>query len=306
MKTILLLALMSCMCLGSLAQGARTYQFAEKSGESLYMDVYTPSEVNDSTITVVYIFGGGFISGQRDDEWAVKYCSQLSQEGFIAVAIDYRLGLKGKSNIGITNHKPLEDAIQMAAEDAISALEYLCKHKELGVNADLIVLVGCSAGAIAALQTDYAICNGFFNAGILPEGFKLAGVASYSGAILSKNGKVKYRNQPPSPTMFFHGTSDKLVTYKQIEFFRLGFYGSSKLAARFKKFEYPYYFRKYKDLGHSVATFYTSTIDEFKWFVDNYVRGGKKWQVEETFNDLNWNAEWEFDSFKPNDLYKKE
>lgn len=305
MKKITALFCAMLVCMGAFSQRMQTCQFAEKDGTPLYMDVYTPVEVTDSTVTVVYIFGGGFLSGQRNDEMACAYCSRLAADGFLVVAIDYRLGLVGEKNIGLFNHKPLEKAIQMATEDAVSALDYLARHAdELKVNPEWIVLVGSSAGAVTALETDYAICNGLYNAAILPQGFRLAGVASYAGAVLSHEGKVRYRYHAPAPTMLFHGMSDKLVTYKQLRLFKLGFYGSSKLATRFEKNDYPYYFRRYKDYGHSVAAMFDSTVDELEWFVRNYVMEARQWQVDETFTNMDKAQLPAIDGFSPSDLYK--
>lgn len=283
----------------------RTYQYAEKDGNPLYMDVYMPENVTDSTVTIVYVFGGGFVSGERNSSSSAEYCIELANCGYIAVAIDYRLGLKGEKNLGIFNHKPVEKAVHFAAEDAISALSYLVTNaNDLNVNPEKIVMVGSSAGAVTVLQTDYALCNGFLNADILPDDFRLAGVVSYAGAIYSTEGKVKYRNHAPSPTMLFHGTADKLVTYKQLRLFSTGFFGSSKIASRFEKFGYPYYFRRYEDYGHSVAAMFLPTIDDLNWFVEHFVVNREQLQVEEDYRNMKRTSDFSFDRVTPNDFYK--
>lgn len=305
MKRLLFALIAILLGVNVFAQQMKTCKFAEKDGRELLMDVYTPENVNDSTVTVLYVFGGGFISGERNNASSREYCNELVKKGYNAVAIDYRLGLKGEKDLGILNHEPLEKAIYMATEDAISAISYLLENAEnLHVNPNLIVLVGSSAGAITVLQTDYALCNGLLNAEILPSEFRLAGVASYAGAIYSTKGKVKYENHEPAPTMFFHGTSDKLVTYKQLRLFSTGFFGSSKLAPRFQKYDYPYYFRRYEDYGHSVAGMFTSTIDDFDWFVKHFVINHEKLQVEEDYLNMDDSSKPSYDNFTPGDLYK--
>lgn len=302
----LFFALMAVASLRVVAQSMQTYQFAEKDGQALLMDVYTPAEVNDNTVTILYIFGGGFIGGERNDTLGLPFCNHLAEAGFNAVAIDYRLGLKGVKNLSVTNYQPLENAINMAVEDAIDALAYLISHADtLRVNTEKIVLVGCSAGAITALHTDHALCNGLLNSDILPADFRLAGVASYAGAILTTEGKISYRNHAPAPTMFFHGTADKLVPYDQIVFFKLGFYGSSKLVKRFAKFGYPYYFCPFEGLGHSVAAFFNYTIDQLQWFVKRYVEEKQPWQVEQTFKGMDRFMHFEYDEYSLDYLYGK-
>lgn len=287
MKKLTLLLFLLLVGLGSFAQTMQTYQYAERDTLQLYLDFYTPAQVHDSTICVVYVFGGGFIGGHRDGEFEKAYFKQLVDEGFQVAAIDYRLGLKGVKNLGVTNYQPLDNAINMATEDAILAIAYLLEHaQELKVNKDWIMMSGSSAGAITSLETDLALCNGTLNSNILPEDFHLAGVVAYAGAIFSTEGKVQYRNHAPAPTMFFHGTADGLVPYDKIEFFNIGFYGPNSLVKRFEKFGYPYFARRFEDYGHMIAITAPYTIEDFLWFCRHYVYGKEKLQVDGVYRQL--------------------
>ena len=269
------------------SQTMQTYQYAERDTLKLYLDFYTPAHVHDSTICVLYAFGGGFIGGHRDGEFEKAYFKQLVDEGFQVAAIDYRLGLKGVKKLNVFHSEPLKIAIDMAAEDAISAMAYLLEHaKELKVNKDYIVMIGSSAGAITSLHTDYALCNGTLNSNILPEDFHLAGVVAYAGAIFSNKGKAQYHNHAPAPTMFFHGMADGLVPYDKIEFFNIGFYGTNSLVKRFEKFGYPYFARRFEDYGHSIAIAGPKTIDDFLWFCRHYVYGKEQLQLDGTYRQL--------------------
>lgn len=287
------------------AQNMQTYQYAERDTLKLYLDFYTPEIVHDSTICVVYVFGGGFIGGHRDGDFEKAYFKQLVDEGFQVAAIDYRLGLKGVKNLGVTNSEPLEKAINMATEDAISAIAYLLEHaKELKVNKDWIMMIGSSAGAITSLQTDYVLCNGKLNSNILPEDFRLAGVVSYAGAIFSHEGKVTYKNHNPAPTMLYHGMADRLVPYNKIEFFSIGFYGTSSLVKRFEQFDYPYFARRFEGYGHSIAVAGPYTVDDLLWFCNHYVYRKEQLQVDGTYTNLDPATMPAFDIYTPGDLYK--
>ena len=304
-KLILALLLLFMVVAQTFAQDMKTYQYAERDTLNLYLDFYTPEHVHDSTICLVYVFGGGFIGGHRDGHFEKAYFKQLVDEGFQVAAIDYRLGLKGVKNLGITHSEPLEKAVNMAVEDAIEAVAYLLDHaKELKVNKDYIVMVGSSAGAITSLQMDYVLCNGYLNSNILPDDFRLAGVVSYSGAIYSTEGKVKYRNHKPAPTMLFHGTADRLVPYKKISLFKLGFFGTDALVDRFEKFDYPYFARRFKDYGHSIAAAGPFTVDDLVWFCRHYVYDKEQWQFDGLIENLNPAAMPAYDMFTPGDLYK--
>lgn len=303
-KTILLFALLFAG-IASFAQNMQTYQYAERDTLKLYLDFYTPAQVHDSTICVVYVFGGGFIGGHRDGKFEKGYFKQLVDEGFQVAAIDYRLGLKGVKNLSITNSKPLEDAVHWAAEDAISAIAYLLEHaKELKVNKDYIVMAGSSAGAITSLQVDYTLCNGFLNSNILPADFRLAGVVSYAGAIFSHEGKIKYRNHEPAPTMMYHGMADRLVPYKKISFGKLGFYGTVALMDRFEKYDYPYFVRRFEGYGHSIAAAGPFTVDDLVWFCHHYIYNKERIQVDGTYTNLDPTTMPSYDLYSPKDLYK--
>ena len=305
MKKLVLLLTIFLVGMTAFAQNMKTYQYAERDTLQLYLDFYTPEHVHDSTICLVYVFGGGFIGGHRDGKWEKAYFKQLVDKGFMVASIDYRLGLKGAKNIGVFNTDPVEKAIYMATEDAISALHYLLEHaKELKVNKDYMVMIGSSAGAITSLQVDYAMCNGFLNSDILPEDFRLAGVVSYAGAIFSHEGKVQYRNREPAPTMMFHGMMDNLVSYKGISFFNVGFYGTDALVKRFEKYDYPYFARRFEGYGHSVAVGGPLTVDDLVWFCRHFIYGKEKLQVDGTYTNLDPTTMPPYDFYTPKDLYK--
>ena len=287
MKKLALLLTILFTGIAAFAQDMKTYQYAERDTLQLYLDFYTPEVVHDSTICVVYVFGGGFIGGHRDGEFEKAYFKQLVDEGFQVAAIDYRLGLRGVKKLNVTHPEPLGIAINMATEDAISAIAYLLEHAaELKVNKDWIMMVGSSAGAITSLHTDFALCNGSLNSNILPEDFRLAGVVSYAGAIFSNEGKLQYRNHAPAPTMLFHGMADGLVPYNKIEFFNIGFYGTSSLVKRFEKFGYPYFARRFEGYGHSIALAGPFTVDNLVWFCRHYVYGKEQLQVDGKYRQL--------------------
>lgn len=301
------ITLIICMLVANIcfAQHSKTYDFIEKDGQVLKLDVYFPDDGMAQHPCIMFYFGGGFITGSRTDSTVVKFCETMAyKHGFVAIAADYRLGLKGAKNIGVFNTKPVKNAINMAAEDAISAIAFVLDHsKELKINTKKIILSGSSAGAITSLQTDYFICNGFGNAGILPEDFHIAGVIPFSGAIFSTKGAVKYKKHSPAPTMFFHGMKDNLVPYKQIRFFNIGFIGSDKIVRQFEKHDYPYFIRRYENYAHAVAGFFNENIDEILWFYDNYVEQQADLQIDEKVNYIKNAPKVGSDISKKTDLY---
>ena len=107
---------------------------------------------------------------------------------------------------------------------------------------------------------------------------------SFSGAILSREGKIDFKNAT-CPVMMLHGTADKLVPYSQIKVFNLGFFGGGKLVERFKKYDLNYNMFLFTGYGHEIAGSMGTTTDlQFK-FLENNVMQGKKRIVEAWVDD---------------------
>lgn len=285
------------------AWGQETYPFVQRDTTTLMLDLYRPAEPANG-YTVVHIYGGGFINGSRTKQWDADYCRRLAEMGYTAVAMDYRLGLRSTYTDGKSKLQALKDAFYMAAADCSAAVRYLVEHgKELGIAADKIILEGSSAGAITALMTDFGRCNGLAFAAELPEGWKPAGVVAYSGAIYSETGSLKWA-QAPAPTLLFHGEVDKIVPYKQIVLGRKGLYGSSAITKKMEKYEYPYCVYRLKNLGHEVSVAGPMTTGELEFFVQQYVKDGRRLYEDVTMRDASVGPS-KWTDMRLRDLYKK-
>ena len=270
-----------------------TYMFAQRDTCELFMDVYDPAEGSVTEIdgkkkpAIIFMFGGGFITGRRDEPFYTKWYRQMTDNGYRIIAIDYRLGLKGENKVGIAQVNVLDKAIHMAVEDLFSATEFIIENAEaLGVDPSNIVISGSSAGAITVLQADYELSNRTEYAEILPEDFRYAGVISFSGGILSRRGKLKYEREP-APTLLIHGTADKLVNYTQVKFFNLGFFGSHKIAERFEKFGYNYSILRYLDNGHEIAGIMDKTTGYQFAFIERNIMNDARYIVDMVVADPN-------------------
>ena len=297
MKQIFLaIAALTALCLSASAQNDLlspdgTYMYERRDTCDLFMDVYNPAEGSEDTFmgvrkpTVVFMFGGGFIQGTRDDKSYNSWFRMLTENGYRVISIDYRLGLKGATKVGVAQVNLLDKAIHMAVEDLFCATNFIIENADqLGVDPSAIVISGSSAGAISVMQAEYEIANRTSWASVLPQGFNYAGVMSFSGAILSRKGKVKYQTAP-CPTLMLHGTTDNLVPYKQIAFFNLGFFGGGKLVKRFQKFGYDYNMYHFVDYGHEIAGSMYSTLDLQLDFLEKNVMQGKKRIIEAWISD---------------------
>lgn len=268
-----------------------TYMFVQRDTCDLFLDVYNPAKGSETTLngkekpTIVFMFGGGFIRGTRDDKSYNAWFRTMTENGYRVISIDYRLGLKGSTKVGVAQVNALDNAIHMGVEDLFSATTFIIENADqLGVDPANIVISGSSAGAISVMQAEYEISNRTKWAAVLPDGFNYAGVMSFSGAILSREGKVDFK-QRPCPVLMLHGTADELVPYKQIAFFNLGFFGGGKLVKRWQKFGFNYNMYHFIDYGHEIAGSMETTTDLQMKFLESNVMQGKERIIEAWISD---------------------
>lgn len=102
------------------------------------LDVYRPATVSPQAPTVVWIHGGGFVSGRRGD--IANYLKVLAGRGFVVVNIDYTLAPSAQ--------------YPTPARQVAAALAFLDREgARYGVNRNALVLAGDSAGAQIAAQS---------------------------------------------------------------------------------------------------------------------------------------------------------
>ncbi len=268
-----------------------TYQFAVKDGNSLFLDEYAASPGSATTLdgkekpSVIFVFGGGFKGGERSHESYLPWFKMLNDEGYTVLTIDYRLGMKGvRTKGGIGSVKQFYHSVRIACEDLFSATKYIIDNAgTLKVDPDNLVICGSSAGAMTVLETEWMLCSGKATE-TLPEGFRYAGVMSFSGAILSREGMPKY-SQSPAPTAFFHGTADKVVNYGGMRVFNWVFAGTDRLVKIFRKNGYVYNAFRFADHRHEIADSMVETFaDQIRFLETNVTRKVAR-TVDSTIDD---------------------
>lgn len=287
------LIILSALILSLSVRAQETYLYAQKDTCSLYMDIYRPAPGAPvefrgvSKPTVLFLFGGGFVSGARNDAYLLPWYKVLTDNGYSVVAIDYRLGMKGyKMGKGLSGlAKSVEYFLasqQMGVEDVFSAVSYLAAHPELGIDANNIVASDNSAGAIISLACAHAIANGKTEG--VPEGFRFRGVISFAGGIISMKGAPKFA-KAPCPILFFHGEKDNAVAYKHVGAFGKGIWGSSFLAAKLKKSGASYCIYRFKNRAHDVSTYMRLLWPESQAFLETNVMLGQPCIVDATVDN---------------------
>jgi acetyl esterase/lipase len=230
----------------------RTFKYKKIDGKKLKLDFYTPKNIKKKHPLIVYVHGGGFSGGKRDEDYINDFAKFLTQRGYAVASISYRLSMKGKGFGCNTKADDKINAFNTASEDISFALKYILKKKRrFKLDVDKITLVGSSAGAEAILHFVYQFKNE-----ILPKDFRLAGLISMAGALISTD---NINVNTAIPTQFFHGTSDKLVPYSAAphhycnknDIGYLPLFGAKTIADKLKSINKSYYLYAVENGDHS-------------------------------------------------------
>jgi acetyl esterase/lipase len=123
-----------------LARAADTYEIESREnleygtggGEKLSLDLYRPKNLEMPLPAIVYIHGGGWAGGKRQD--MALFAKAAATQGYLTVTISYRLAPKNRFPAQI--------------EDCKCAVRYLRAHAdELKLDPQRIGAIGASAGA---------------------------------------------------------------------------------------------------------------------------------------------------------------
>ncbi|MEL6133525.1 MAG: alpha/beta hydrolase [Bacteroidota bacterium] len=191
----------------------QTLTYAEKEGQELKLDIYTPKEDTLQRRPVLFwVHGGGFSTGKRDSEPEVRWMQTFAQKGYVAVAISYRLLRKGTPE-GFGCDCPREEkinAFKAAAEDLMDAVLFIRRQAEkYQIDPEQIIIGGSSAGAETVLTVAFMRYS-FFRDQPAYLDLRFAGMISLAGAMVD----VRYlMAENAIPTVMFHGTDDDLVPY---------------------------------------------------------------------------------------------
>ncbi len=202
-------------------------------GRKQRADLYFPSPMpaGKKLPAVVWIHGGGWITGHRDDKREINVCSTLARNGYVAMSIEYVLSDR-KQAVWPTN-----------LWDCKNAVRWLRKHAEkLGVDPDRIAVAGGSAGghlaSMVALTTpadgldpakpygnipcDVKCCVDFYgiaDIGTYHDVTMLGKTFAEAPELYRAASPVTYVRSNSVPFLIFHGTADPTVNLKQSELF---------------------------------------------------------------------------------------
>lgn len=213
----------------------RDVTYCTMGGIPLKMDIFFPFLGNGPWPVVIYVHGGGWISGSKLDRFGDVDVPALREAGYITIAVSYRLAPRF----------PFPTMIQ----DVKCAVRYLRAHVgEYNLDPNRIGVRGASAGGhiVALLGTadesagwdvgeylEYSsrvqtVVEMFGPTDLTDESVKrlmrnmapsLFGTENIEESMLVLASPVTYVGPGDAPTMIMHGDQDLLVDVKQAELF---------------------------------------------------------------------------------------
>jgi len=206
-------------------EAIKDIEYKNVNGKSLQLDFYKPKNAGEKLPLLVYIHGGGWRSGKRQDY--LVYLLAYAKKGYMTATVSYRL---------------MKDSIYPAClEDVTDAMDFIFKNGDtLGYDTTRVAVIGGSAGGHLSLIAGY----GWENSGTcnkIPKHRVKAVVDIYGPVDLTtpyasshplvtsfigysyqekpelywEASPAKYLNSKLPPTLVFQGTSDNLVPASQ-------------------------------------------------------------------------------------------
>ncbi len=192
------------------------YRTAENRGgiDTLAFDLYTPEgDQQNLRPLVIFMHGGSFVSGSRDEDYVVEFCTEMARRGYVAAALSYRLG---------TLNDDFTLMAYRAVQDSRAAVRFFRANGETyGIDTSAIICGGYSAGALTALQhvclNDNTISqivdtdvHGPLDTGEYTEfSSSVSTVINYCGAVVD----TLLLEGITTPVVSIHGTDDNTVPY---------------------------------------------------------------------------------------------
>ena len=175
----------------------------------LRLDVYRP--VGDTATrrpAVIWLHGGWFRAGDGGGGMP-DYARGVAQRGYVGIDVGYRV----RPDMDVEDHAELYEAMVDAYEDATAAVEWVRAHaEEYGIDPDVIVAGGFSAGAVTT--TNLAYMPGQLG----PATSGIAAAVPLEGWFvrpddpeLALPGPFAVPDPGEPPAIVFHGTADRLL-----------------------------------------------------------------------------------------------
>lgn len=269
----------------------QTFTYAVKEGEELQFDFYEPRrDSHKARPILVWMHGGGFSGGERDNLHEVKLMKSFARKGYVAVSISYRLLRKGEPT-GFGCDCPRSEKLRVfreAAKDYWDAVYYLWSRADsFRLDRSRFIFGGSSAGAEGILNAAY-LRDWVFEGPTKYDAIQPAAVFALAGAVVD----ARYLTADRAvPAILFHGNIDPLVPFGTSPHHfcppdRVGFIwldGSETLIQRLATHDTSFFNYVKLGGGHEIAGIPFKELERVFAFLESVVMQGKfvQWSFQE-------------------------
>lgn len=270
--------------------------------QNLLLDIYEPvGDVATMRPLVIVAHGGSFIGGSKTGTDVVPICKDLARLGYVAVSIEYRVGMTRFPFPG-PDSTDAAPAVVRGVHDARAAVRFFRKNAAVGGNTyridpNNIYMLGVSAGGFIALQTAYMddinelppYIDTVAQPGIQGGIQGLSGNPGYSSDVTAvvnicgAVGDTAWIHPGDEPVLNFHGTNDNTVPYGSAMITLSGVWpimqvdGSYSINARVNQMGIENCFEIYEGQDHtphvSSAAYYDTTLTITRNFLEHFTCG---------------------------------
>lgn len=185
--------------------------FGGSAATPLLLDLYEPAgDTATARPTLVWIHGGGFVSGTRTDGQIPRLARSMALRGYVSVSISYRLRTPAAFSADQTG------GVRDAVHDARAAVRWVrANSAALRLDTARIAFVGSSAGAITALFGAYESTWGEGTSGSPGFSSNVRAVVDFWGSLPGGADSLMQAGEPP--LLIFHGTEDATVPFVEAQ-----------------------------------------------------------------------------------------
>ncbi len=185
--------------------------FGGATAAPLLLDVYAPEgDTASARPVLVWIHGGGFVSGTRTSGQIPRLAQSLALRGYVSVSISYRLRSPAAFAADPTG------GIRDAVHDARAAVRWVrANSASLRLDPTRIAFVGSSAGGVTALFGAYEEAWGEGTSGNPGFSSKVRAVVNFWGMLPGAADSVMQAGG--APLLIFHGTEDAIIPYAEAQ-----------------------------------------------------------------------------------------
>jgi len=262
------------------------------TNQVLSCDVYEPLGDNVSNrAAVIVAHGGFFLSGSKTGPDVVPICQRLAKMGYVAISIQYRLGI----NITADLAGPMTEAVMRGVQDGKAAVRFLRKTAAVdgnpyNIDPNEIYIAGSSAGGYIALHMAYlddiSELPAFVNlnnpglSGALEGESGNPGYSSDVKAIVNICGAIgdtSWIHAGDEPALLFHGTDDQTVPYGSAMQYAFGIApvlevdGSASINEKMNQVGLEHCFEIYEGLDHVPHASNAAILDTTMSIMSNFL-----------------------------------